>query len=101
MTVFTDMNDALFTNDDIAADAVYKAGGTGPDTDVRVVLDKDVEILGAGNSEVAQKTNVIDVRISDVASPDIGDTFTVDGTTYTVDNLIDADESVSKLSART
>lgn len=83
MTVWTDQVDALFGSDAAVA-GLYKAGGTGPGTAVRVVpvrRDMDADVLG----QVGRVDRLrIDVRASEIAAPAVGDTFTIGARTWKV-----------------
>ncbi len=83
MTVWTDMTDAQFASD-AAVDGLYKAGGAGAGTTVRVVpvkRDMDADLQGLAGRVDRMR---LDVRASEVAAPAVGDTFTIGARTWKV-----------------
>lgn len=83
MPAFAAAIDALFTDANIATDAVYTPNGDGP-INVRVVARRPDEIVGFGDTRIHAATAVFDVPVSDVAAPAEGDTLEVDGETFVV-----------------
>lgn len=57
----------------MAADAVWRAGGAGPDVPVRVILRSPDVTIGYSDSRVASGSVQIDVRVRDVAVAASGD----------------------------
>jgi hypothetical protein len=79
MTAFSAAIDAIFADPNMAADALYRPARSSIDTPCRVILslpDADTD-YGAGS--VVSDTQMIDVRVSEVAAPTAGDRFTVNG----------------------
>lgn len=60
--------DALF-NSPIAVDATYRAPGDAEARPIRVIRSQPDRIADFGNSQIAQATNLLSIRISDVAYP--------------------------------
>lgn len=92
MTIFDDMADSVFTDENVSSAATYVMG-TGSSSSVRVIVDEDVDTLAMGESELTDRRTVIGIRKSDIATPYPGDAITVGSTTYTVDNVI-ADDGI-------
>jgi len=92
MTIFDDMADSIFTDDNFSSVATYMMG-SGTTSSVRVVVDKDVDTLVMGESELTDRRTVIGIRKSDIPTPYPGETITVGSTIYTIDNVI-ADDGI-------
>lgn len=69
--------DAIFRDANVAEDALWRAGGVGDGTTVRVVRKSPDEVVGFGDSRAVLPTLLIDVRRSDVADPAAGDTVEI------------------------
>lgn len=69
--------DAIFRDANVAEDALWRAGGAGDGTTVRVVRKSPDEVVGFGDSRAVLPTLLIDVRRSDVADPAGGDTVEI------------------------
>lgn len=63
--------DALF-NSPIAVDATYRAPGNVEARPIRVIRSQPDRIADFGNNQIAQATNLLSIRISDVAYPAAG-----------------------------
>ena len=83
-----------------AVDEVYDVLGVcatytdrdGATQSVRVIVEHDLRQFG-NVADIAGKTAVISVRVSQmVEKPRRGETYTIDGTVYTVDSIPFADE---------
>jgi hypothetical protein len=77
--VFAAATDALFADPNIARGAIWRAGGVGSGTMVRVVTRRPDEVVGFGDSRAILPTLLIDVRRSDVTAPASGDTVEIPG----------------------
>lgn len=82
--VFAAAVDDLFTDPHLARTALYRAGGIGAGVSVQVVARRPDRIIDLGASAVQVATTVFEVRVSEVASPAEGDTFTLDDATFVV-----------------
>jgi hypothetical protein len=76
--------DALFTDPNIAIDAVYRAQGTGDPQDVRIVTKRPDEVLDFGDARVMVATTVAEVRGSDIPNPQAGDILEINGEIFTI-----------------
>jgi hypothetical protein len=81
---FAVATDALFADPNIATDAIWRAGGAGIGTAVRVVTRRPDQVVGFGDSRAVLPTLLIDVRRSEVAEPASGDTVEIDGDLFEV-----------------
>jgi len=74
--------DVLFDDPNIARDAIYHAQATGDRWLVRVVTRRPDEVLDFGDSRVMTSTTIAELRVSEVANPQAGDTLQIDGETF-------------------
>lgn len=75
---------AIFGDRNVAEDAIWRVAGTGGGTTVRVVRKSPDEIVRFGASRAVMATVLIDVRVSEAAAPQAGDTFEIDGAIFDV-----------------
>ena len=83
MSAFQEMIDALFSNSSLAQDIVYTPVAGTPKT-IRAVIKSPDRIVDVREMAIHTPTLVVDVRVSDVAAPQEGDTFTIGTLLYTV-----------------
>jgi hypothetical protein len=76
--------DAIFRDANVAADALWRAGGAGAGIAVRIVRKSPDEIVGFGNSRTVLSAVLIDVRSTEVAVPAAGDTVEIDGDLFDI-----------------
>ncbi len=76
--------DALFADPNLANDATYRAGGVDPGIPVRVILRRPDRVGEFGKTRIVTETLLIDIRVSEVATPAHGDTIELDGTVYVI-----------------
>jgi hypothetical protein len=76
--------DAIFRDANVAEDAIWRAGGLGNGIAVRVVRKSPDEVVGFGSSRTVMATVLIDVRVSEVASPASGDTAEISGDLFEI-----------------
>lgn len=84
MDVFAAATDVLFADPNIARPAIWRAGGVGPGTMVRIVTRRPDQVVGFGDSRAVLPTMLVDVRRSEVAEPASGDTVEIDGETFEI-----------------
>ena len=84
MDAFAAATDALFADPNIATDAIWRTGGAGAGTAVRVVARRPDQVVGFGDSRALLPTMLIDVRRSEVAEPASGDTVEIDGDLFEI-----------------
>lgn len=102
MTAFAAAIDALFSDPHLALDAVYRAGGANPGIPVRIIVRRPDRAGEFGETRLVAETLMIDVRVSDIATPAADDTFEVDATVYVVQGepIRDAERLVWTIEAR-
>jgi hypothetical protein len=76
--------DAIFRDGNIAEDALWRAGGLGGGQPVRIIRKSPDEVVGFGASRAVVATVLIDVRVSEVASPVAGDRVEVDSDLFDI-----------------
>ena len=84
MTVFAEALDDLFADPNLAADAVWRTGGTGPDVPVRVMVRLPDRVTDYGLTRITSSTAMIEVRVAEVPAPAEGDTVSFGGRTLVV-----------------
>ena len=75
--------DALFTDGNIGADALYTPDGDAPVL-VRVVTRRADEITDFGDARLWSETTRIDLRVAEVANPRPGDRIEIDGDAFLI-----------------
>jgi hypothetical protein len=76
--------ETLFADPNLGRDAVWRAGGAGDGSAVRVIRKRPDQVVGFGDSRAVMPTVLIDVRRADVPTPASGDTVEIDGETFAV-----------------
>ena len=101
-TAFAAALEALFADPNLGVDAVYRAGGADPGMPVRVIVQQPDRIGNFGETRIVAATLVIDVRVSEVATPAEGDIIEMNGTVYVVQGepIRDAERLIWTLEAR-
>lgn len=84
MDAFAASTDALFTDPNIARDALWRAGGAGDGVAVRVITKRPDQAAGFGDSRAILPTMLIDVRQSEVPNAATGDTVEIEGDTFEI-----------------
>jgi hypothetical protein len=102
MSAFAAAIDALFFDPHLALDAVYRAGGTGSGAPVRIIVRRPDGVGEFGETRIVAGTVMIDVRVSEVAAPQAGDSIEVEGTVYVIQGepIRDAERLVCTIEAR-
>ena len=73
MNAFSTAIDRIFADINMAVDALWLAGGTGPGASVRVIRKSPDEITPFGAGRILSETTMLDARIVDMPSPAPGD----------------------------
>jgi hypothetical protein len=76
--------DAIFRDANVAEDAIWRAGGAGDGTAIRVIRKTPDEVAGFGGSRAVMATVLVDVRASEIASPAAGDTVEIGGDLFAI-----------------
>lgn len=91
MTAFAFGVDLLFLDQNLALDALWRAGGAGAGVPVRVIRSAPDDVVEWRESRVRVATVFIDVRVSEVVTLSKGDTFEISGVIYTVNGAPERD----------
>ena len=83
MTAFQEMIDALFADSAMARTVTYTPVAGTPQT-IRAVIKSPDRIVDVRDIAIHTPTLAVDVRVSDVATPQEGDTLTIGTLLYAV-----------------
>ena len=102
MTAFAAAIDALFSDPHLALDAVYRCSDTGSGAPVRIIVRRPDGVGEFGETRIVAGTVMIDVRVSEVAAPQAGDSIEVQDTVYVIQGELirDAERLVCTIEAR-
>jgi hypothetical protein len=84
MTAFTAAIAAIFRDPNMAADALWKAGGTGAGVSVRIIRKSPDDLTDFGAARLRSETTRVDVRVAEMASPAKGDTIQIGADLFAV-----------------
>ena len=73
MNAFTTAMNVIFADANMAVDALWFAGGTGPGVAVRVIRKSPDEITPFGAARILSESTLLDARIADMPTPAPGD----------------------------
>jgi len=73
MNAFATAIDRIFADANMAVNAIWLAGGTGPGVAVRVIRKSPDEITPFGAARILSETTVLDARVADLPTPAAGD----------------------------
>jgi hypothetical protein len=76
--------DTLFADRNVGEDALWRVGGLGGGVEVRVIRKSPDKIVGFGDSRAVMPSILIDVRVSEIAMPAIGDTVEIGTATFEI-----------------
>jgi hypothetical protein len=83
MTAFQEMIDALFANSAMARTVTYTPVAGLPQT-IRAVMKSPDRVIDVRDIAIHTPTLVVDVRVSDIATPQEGDLLTIGTLLYAV-----------------
>ena len=73
MNAFANAIDRIFADANMAVDALWFAGGTGPGVTIRVIRKSPDEITPFGAGRILSETTVLDARVAEMPTPAAGD----------------------------
>jgi hypothetical protein len=73
MSAFATAVNVIFADANMAVDALWFAGGTGPGVTVRVIRKSPDEITPFGAGRILSETTQLDARVADMPTPAPGD----------------------------
>ena len=69
MNAFATAMDRIFADRNMAVDATWFAGGTGPGVAIRVIRKSPDEVTPFGAGRILSETTVLEVRVAEVPTP--------------------------------
>ena len=73
MNAFATAMNVIFADPNMAVDAIWFAGGTGPGLTIRVIRKSPDEITPFGAGRILSETTMLDARVADMPTPAPGD----------------------------
>ena len=73
MNVFATAMNVIFADRNMAVDAIWFAGGTGPGVTIRIIRKSPDEITPFGAGRILSETTQLDARVADMPTPAPGD----------------------------
>ena len=73
MNAFATAMNVIFADANMAVDAIWFAGGTGPGVAVRVIRKSPDEITPFGAARILSETALLEARLADLPTPAAGD----------------------------
>ena len=103
MNAFATAMNMIFTDPNMAVDAIWIAGGTGPGVAVRVIRKSPDEITPFGAGRILSETTQIDARVADMPTPASGDQIRIGQEDFILqgDPKLDRERLIWTLNTRT
>ena len=73
MTAFATAMNVIFTDPNMAVDAIWFAGGVGAGVTVLIIRKSPDEITPFGAGRILSETTLLDARVADMSTPAAGD----------------------------
>ena len=77
MNAFATAMNIIFADANMAVDAIWFAGGTGPGVAVRVIRKSPDEVTPFGVGRILSETTLLDARVADMPTPAPGDLINI------------------------
>ncbi|TGN62351.1 hypothetical protein E4L95_07140 [Paracoccus liaowanqingii] len=84
MNVFAGAMDRIFSHASMATSALWISGSTSEERTIRVIRRSPDRITEFGTGRFVSDTTIVDVRLSDLASPRSGDLIVIGTDSFTV-----------------
>ena len=91
MNAFATAMNVIFADANMAVDALWFAGGTGPGVTIRVIRKSPDEITPFGAGRILSETTLLDARIADMPTPAPGDLIRIGAEDFLVQGEPKAD----------
>jgi hypothetical protein len=91
MNAFATAMNMIFADANMAVDALWLAGGTGPGVSVRVIRKSPDEITPFGAGRILSETTMLDARVADMPTPAPGDLIRIGAEDFLVQGEPKAD----------
>ena len=77
MNAFATAMNVIFTDPNMAVDAIWFTGGIGPGIAVRVIRKSPDEITPFGAGRILSETTLLEARVADLPTPASGDVIRI------------------------
>jgi hypothetical protein len=84
MNAFATAMDRIFADANMAVDALWFAGGTGPGVAVRVIRKSPDDVTPFGAGRILSETTQMDARVADMPTLAPGDLITIGAEAFTI-----------------
>lgn len=84
MNAFATAMNVIFADRNMAVDALWFAGGTGPGVAIRVIRKSPDEITPFGAGRILSETTMLDARVADMPNPLPGDLIRIEAEDFLV-----------------
>jgi hypothetical protein len=103
MNAFATAIDRIFADANMAVDAIWVAGGTGPAVAVRVIRKSPDEITSFGAGRLLSETTLLEARAAEMPTPAPGDLMQIGAETFTLQGepKLDRERLIWTLNMRT
>ena len=91
MNAFATAMNVIFADANMAVDALWFAGGTGPGVTIRVIRKSPDEVTPFGAGRILSETTMLDARILDMPTPAQGDLIRIGAEDFLVQGEPKAD----------
>ena len=102
MNAFAAAIDVLFSDPNLGADGIYRAGGVGEAITLKAIVRRPDRVDTFGETRIATATTLFDIRTSDINAPAEGDTLEMNGAVYIIQGepLRDAERLIWTIETR-
>ena len=103
MNAFATAMNVIFADPNMAVDAIWFAGGTGPGLTIRVIRKSPDEITPFGAGRILSETTMLDARVADMPTPAPGDLIRIGAEDFLVQGepKLDRERLIWTLNMRT
>ena len=103
MNAFATAIDRIFADANMAVDALWFAGGTGPGIGVRVIRKSPDEVTPFGAGRILSETTLLEARVADMPTPASGDLIRIGTETFILQGeaKLDRERLIWSLNMRT
>ena len=85
MSIFAEVIDDLFTDENLSCSAVYRIGGAGPEKAIRAIFGRPMRDMAFGETGAAARDITASIRLAEIAKPKRGDSIEIDNVIYKVE----------------
>ena len=88
MSIFAEVIDDFFSDENLTCAAAYRVGGAGPEKTIRAIFGHPMRDVAFGETGAVAREITASVRLSEVANPKRGDTIEIDNVIYKVEQAL-------------